>query len=163
GEVAADGVVPRLPPQPGAVRPAARGGVQSGLRAAGRPVRARETAGRAVPDSEAHELFDLPPMSTTERDSGFGIRDSHGEPGNRGSHGAGSGRPNSSESRPRTPDSRFFWRTLEERLGDPDFQRHLCNEFPSLLPTIEQVADPVARRTFLKLMGASLALAGVSA
>ncbi|HJZ72787.1 MAG TPA: TAT-variant-translocated molybdopterin oxidoreductase [Vicinamibacterales bacterium] len=102
-------------------------------------------------------------MSTTERDSGFGIRDSHGEPGNRGSHGAGSGRPNSSESRLRTPDSRFFWRTLEERLGDPDFQRHLCNEFPSLLPTIEQVADPVARRTFLKLMGASLALAGVSA
>src|SRR5262249_28387512 len=29
--------------------------------------------------------------------------------------------------------------------------------------TIEQVADPVARRTFLKLMGASLALAGASA
>jgi MoCo/4Fe-4S cofactor protein with predicted Tat translocation signal len=56
-----------------------------------------------------------------------------------------------------------FWRTLEERLGDPDFQQHLYNEFPSLLPTIEQIADPVARRTFLKLMGASLALAGVSA
>src|SRR5205823_6746639 len=40
---------------------------------------------------------------------------------------------------------------------------HLSNEFPSLLPTMEQIVDPVARRTFLKLMGASLALAGVSA
>jgi len=56
-----------------------------------------------------------------------------------------------------------FWRTLDEQLGDPAFRERLYNEFPSLLPTIEQVADPVARRTFLKLMGASLALAGVSA
>jgi molybdopterin-containing oxidoreductase family iron-sulfur binding subunit len=56
-----------------------------------------------------------------------------------------------------------FWRSLEERVGDPAFQERLYNEFPSLLPTMEQVADPVARRTFLKLMGASLALAGVSA
>ncbi len=56
-----------------------------------------------------------------------------------------------------------FWRTLEEQLDDPGFQQHLHNEFPSLLPTIEQVADAVARRTFLKLMGASLGLAGVTA
>ncbi|HKB09956.1 MAG TPA: TAT-variant-translocated molybdopterin oxidoreductase [Vicinamibacterales bacterium] len=59
--------------------------------------------------------------------------------------------------------AKSFWRTLDERLGDPAFQQHLHNEFPSLLPTIEQVSDPVARRAFLKLMGASLALAGVSA
>ena len=36
GAVAADGVVPRLPPQPGALRAAARSGVQHRLRAAGR-------------------------------------------------------------------------------------------------------------------------------
>src|SRR5207244_2976468 len=36
----------------------------------------------------------------------------------------------------------------------------LYNEFPS---QIESVADPVARRTFLKLMGASLALGGFTA
>ena len=36
----------------------------------------------------------------------------------------------------------------------------LYNEFPS---QIEAITDPVARRTFLKLMGASLALAGVGA
>ena len=44
--------------------------------------------------------------------------------------------------------------------GDPAFQERLYNEFPS---QIEAITDPVARRTFLKLMGASLALAGVTA
>ncbi|HET6960299.1 MAG TPA: TAT-variant-translocated molybdopterin oxidoreductase, partial [Vicinamibacterales bacterium] len=53
-----------------------------------------------------------------------------------------------------------FWRTLEERADDPAFQEHLYNEFPS---QIEAITDPVQRRTFLKLMGASLALAGVTA
>jgi MoCo/4Fe-4S cofactor protein with predicted Tat translocation signal len=84
----------------------------------------------------------------------------------RGDHRTGSSQSRLAphdESRAQPPDSRSFWRTLDERLGDPGFQRHLYNEFPSLLPTIEQVSDPVARRTFLKLMGASLALAGVTA
>ncbi len=53
-----------------------------------------------------------------------------------------------------------FWRSLEEQAGDPAFQELLYNEFPS---QIEAITDPVARRTFLKLMGASLALAGVTA
>jgi MoCo/4Fe-4S cofactor protein with predicted Tat translocation signal len=53
-----------------------------------------------------------------------------------------------------------WWRTLEERAGDPAFQQRLYNEFPS---DVEAITDPVARRTFLKLMGASIALAGVTA
>jgi MoCo/4Fe-4S cofactor protein with predicted Tat translocation signal len=53
-----------------------------------------------------------------------------------------------------------WWRTLEERAGDPAFQQHLYNEFPS---QIEAITDPVARRTFLKVMGASIALAGATA
>ncbi len=53
-----------------------------------------------------------------------------------------------------------WWRTLDERAGDPAFRDRLVNEFPS---QIEAITDPVARRTFLKLMGASLALAGVTA
>ena len=57
---------------------------------------------------------------------------------------------------PMTP----FWRTLDEQIDDPAFQERLYNEFPS---EIEAITDPVARRTFLKLMGASLALAGVTA
>ena len=53
-----------------------------------------------------------------------------------------------------------WWRTLEEQAGDPAFQARLYDEFPS---QIEAITDPVARRTFLKLMSASLALAGVTA
>jgi molybdopterin-containing oxidoreductase family iron-sulfur binding subunit len=59
-----------------------------------------------------------------------------------------------------TPLDRAFWRTLDERASDPAFLERLYHEFPS---QIEAIADPVQRRTFLKLMGASLALAGVTA
>jgi len=59
--------------------------------------------------------------------------------------------------------ARQWWRTLAECNGDPAFLEYLRNEFPSLLPEPESIADPVARRAFLKVMGASLALAGVTA
>jgi molybdopterin-containing oxidoreductase family iron-sulfur binding subunit len=52
------------------------------------------------------------------------------------------------------------WRTLDELADDPAFAERLENEFPS---AIEAISDPVARRTFLKLMGASLSLAGLTA
>jgi molybdopterin-containing oxidoreductase family iron-sulfur binding subunit len=52
------------------------------------------------------------------------------------------------------------WRSLEELAGDPAFQERLFNEFPS---QVEAITDPVERRVFLKLMGASLGLAGVTA
>jgi len=58
------------------------------------------------------------------------------------------------------PGSKAFWRTLDERAEDPAFRERLYNEFPS---EVEAITDPVARRTFLKLMGASIALAGVTA
>jgi MoCo/4Fe-4S cofactor protein with predicted Tat translocation signal len=60
----------------------------------------------------------------------------------------------------KNPDSRNYWRTLDELAGDPEFCDRIANEFPS---QIEAITDPVARRTFLKLMGASIALAGVTA
>jgi MoCo/4Fe-4S cofactor protein with predicted Tat translocation signal len=56
-----------------------------------------------------------------------------------------------------------WWRTLEERAGDPAFRDFLQHEFPSLLPDFDAASDPVARRSFLKLLGASLGLAGVGA
>jgi molybdopterin-containing oxidoreductase family iron-sulfur binding subunit len=59
-----------------------------------------------------------------------------------------------------TASPRDYWRTLDELAGDPTFRERLYNEFPS---EVEAISDPVARRTFLKLMGASLALAGVTA
>ncbi|HEY7292406.1 MAG TPA: TAT-variant-translocated molybdopterin oxidoreductase [Vicinamibacterales bacterium] len=61
---------------------------------------------------------------------------------------------------PQPKTAKEFWRTLEERANDPEFQARLHNEFPS---EIEAITDPVQRRTFLKLMGASMALAGVTA
>ena len=53
-----------------------------------------------------------------------------------------------------------WWRTLDELADDPAFVEQLYNEFPS---QVEVITDPVQRRTFLKLMGASLALAGAGA
>jgi MoCo/4Fe-4S cofactor protein with predicted Tat translocation signal len=52
-----------------------------------------------------------------------------------------------------------FWRSLEELAGTESFQHYLHREFPE---NATEMADPESRRQFLKLMGASLALAGVS-
>jgi MoCo/4Fe-4S cofactor protein with predicted Tat translocation signal len=52
-----------------------------------------------------------------------------------------------------------YWRSLEELAGTPKFQHFLHREFPE---NASELTDPESRRHFLKLMGASLALAGVS-
>ena len=59
-----------------------------------------------------------------------------------------------------TTTKREFWRAIEEQADDPAFRELLQKEFPS---RVEAIIDPVERRTFLKLMGASIALAGFSA
>jgi molybdopterin-containing oxidoreductase family iron-sulfur binding subunit len=53
-----------------------------------------------------------------------------------------------------------YWRSLEELGNTEEFQRWLHREFPE---QASEFTDPVGRRQFLRLMGASLALAGVSA
>ena len=55
---------------------------------------------------------------------------------------------------------REYWRSLEEAADSPAVQEMLHREFPS---QASEWTDPVGRREFLRLMGASLALAGVSA
>jgi MoCo/4Fe-4S cofactor protein with predicted Tat translocation signal len=55
---------------------------------------------------------------------------------------------------------RTYWRSLEELADTPDFRQFLEREFPV---QASEFTDPASRRNFLKLMGASLALAGVSA
>src|ERR1700724_1191406 len=53
-----------------------------------------------------------------------------------------------------------YWRSLEELAGSPDFQEMLHREFPK---GASEWLDSVSRRGVLKLMGASLAMAGMSA
>jgi molybdopterin-containing oxidoreductase family iron-sulfur binding subunit len=57
------------------------------------------------------------------------------------------------------PAGKQYWRSLEELADSPVFEEFVQREFPQ---AAEEWNDPVERRTFLKLMGASLALAGVS-
>ncbi|HEY0407120.1 MAG TPA: TAT-variant-translocated molybdopterin oxidoreductase, partial [Pyrinomonadaceae bacterium] len=52
-----------------------------------------------------------------------------------------------------------YWRSLEELADTDDFREFVEREYPQ---HAEEWDDPVGRRTFLKLMGASLALAGLS-
>jgi MoCo/4Fe-4S cofactor protein with predicted Tat translocation signal len=53
-----------------------------------------------------------------------------------------------------------YWRSLESVAETPEFQEFLHREFPA---NASEWTDPVGRRSFLKLMSASMALAGVSA
>src|ERR1700726_4339779 len=53
-----------------------------------------------------------------------------------------------------------YWSSLEELAGSPDFQEMLHREFPK---GASEWLDAVSRRGFLKLMGASLAMAGMTA
>jgi molybdopterin-containing oxidoreductase family iron-sulfur binding subunit len=55
---------------------------------------------------------------------------------------------------------REYWRSLEAVAETPEFKEFLHREFPQ---NASEWLDPVGRRGFLKLMSASLALAGVSA
>ena len=52
-----------------------------------------------------------------------------------------------------------YWRSLEELADAPEFREFVEREYPQ---HAEEWDDPFERRTFLKLMGASLALAGLS-
>ena len=55
---------------------------------------------------------------------------------------------------------RLYWRSLGELADTPEFRDYLHREFPD---QASEWNDPKGRRDFLKLMSASLALAGVGA
>jgi MoCo/4Fe-4S cofactor protein with predicted Tat translocation signal len=54
---------------------------------------------------------------------------------------------------------RAYWKSLEELAGDPAVEELLRREFPEQASVFD---DPLGRRQFLTLMGASLALAGLT-
>lgn len=61
---------------------------------------------------------------------------------------------------PTGPDNgRAYWRSLDQLENSPEFREALEREFPA--GAQELVTDGLSRRAFLRLMGASVALAGV--
>ena len=62
--------------------------------------------------------------------------------------------PHEEPSRPR------FWRSLSHRNGDPEYRKIAAHEF---LPGASDGPGGASRRQFLQLMGASMALAGLTA
>ena len=61
---------------------------------------------------------------------------------------------------PGGPGRRRYWKSLEELADSPGFREFLEREFPEQAATFD---DPRGRREFMTLMGASLALAGLTA
>jgi molybdopterin-containing oxidoreductase family iron-sulfur binding subunit len=58
-----------------------------------------------------------------------------------------------------TATAQRYWRGLEELCATPEFRAYVEREFPE---QASQWTDPVTRRQFLMLMGASFALAGIA-
>ena len=54
---------------------------------------------------------------------------------------------------------REYWRSLDQLADTPEFKEFLHREFPQ---GASELFDPLTRRKFLTLMGASLALAGLA-
>jgi len=52
-----------------------------------------------------------------------------------------------------------YWRSIDELADTPEFAEAVAKEFPD---QAQEWVDPVSRRGFLKLMGASMALAGMA-
>src|SRR3954447_23318411 len=61
---------------------------------------------------------------------------------------------------PEATTGKKYWRSLGQVSGTPEFQGWLQKEFPQGASKLEAAAAP--RRNFLQLMGASMALAGLS-
>ncbi len=57
-------------------------------------------------------------------------------------------------------DETVYWRSLEELSNTDEFRAFVEDEFPNRTPDWN---DPASRRNFLRVMGASVALAGASA
>src|ERR1700722_12532087 len=57
---------------------------------------------------------------------------------------------------------RRFWKNLDELAETESFQQLMAEEFPRQAGSSNEWVDAVSRRGFLKVMGASLALAGLA-
>ncbi|MFY9937679.1 MAG: TAT-variant-translocated molybdopterin oxidoreductase [Silvibacterium sp.] len=75
--------------------------------------------------------------------------------------GNGSARPTLAEVRAKLAGQtgKKYWRSIDELAGTPEFEAALSQEFPQ---HSSEWIDPVSRRGFMKMMGASMALAGLA-
>ena len=112
------------------------------------------------------ELFDVPPVVSGDGGQGRSCFEGRGSRGRRGQVEGSSDLtiPNINlaavRARLASSGGKTYWRSLEELANTDEFQDYLHREFPSLA---SEFTDPVGRRQFLRLMGASLALAGAGA
>src|SRR5215469_10136344 len=173
------GVVSRLPSRSGQERASQRPGLQHGMESARKSGRSREeTCGRIQnPNSErAYELLDLSSLTDDMNDQSnknkFRIlqgpqpadaathehhdHDDHDEVGVEQEHRLDLA---AVREKLRHKTGKQYWRTLEELADEPHFQELLHREFPR---HASEWDDAVDRLDFLKLMGASLALAGLA-
>src|SRR5690606_18231353 len=139
-----DGLVPRVSPRPGDAAQAAQRGFQHGLQVpvvARGPAGHRRTAHRGLPHRhrQAHPMLDVPPMNE-----------------------GGEDRRDFARLREKLASQQgpAYWRSLGELAETEEFKEFLEKEFPRQAAPLEGGLD---RRDFLKLLGASLALAGLSA
>lgn len=58
-----------------------------------------------------------------------------------------------------TQNGKEYWRSLDQLADTPEFKEFVQREFPE---QASEMSNPVTRRTFLSLMGASIALAGLA-
>ena len=105
-------------------------------------------------------LVEDEPAGARPRDARRASRFVHCGSGGRGEAGcrrrsdAGPGAPGA-EGR----EGKEFWRSIDELAGTPEFEEAVKQEFPA---AAQEWVDPVSRRGFMKLMGASMALAGLA-
>src|SRR5262249_41656723 len=142
GRAADDGVVSGLPPGSGAAFAAERPGLQPGVDLPERSSDAGAGTGQEepCPRGSAHQLLRGPPMTI------------HSRKNNRRDLTA-------VRARLAGEGGARYWRSLEELADTEEFREFLHREFPT---GASEWSDLASRRTFLKLMGASLALAGAA-
>src|SRR6516165_9478585 len=178
GVAAHDAVVLGLPPSSGEECPAEGSGLQHGLESARQSGRSRKTVGRGVQNSDgerADQLFNLSPLMSAMNDPANEKKLNILEPRPVAGHDRGPDEHDAEvvdsaerehrldladlREKLREKSGKQYWRTLEELADDPHFTDLLHREFPR---HASEWDDAVDRRNFLKLMGASLALAGLA-